>query len=114
MDKLPRLGKRRLMCLLLFTCNYVVSVRRGFLFLWVLGMGYVILLWHSQSLHIIIFIAMFPPFEDKLLLSIGENVKTCLNSNASIFLRYDTFQSRPKMWKHTAMFPHLKIWSFSA
>ena len=25
----------------LFTCNYVVSVRRGFLFLWVLGMGYV-------------------------------------------------------------------------
>ena len=23
------------------TCNYVVSVWRGFLFLWVLGMGYV-------------------------------------------------------------------------
>ena len=39
-----------LICLLLFTCNYVVSVRRGFLFLWVLGMGYVILLWHSLSL----------------------------------------------------------------
>ena len=37
-------------CLLLFTCNYVVSVWRGFLFLWVLGMGYVILLWHSLSL----------------------------------------------------------------
>ena len=34
----------------LFTCNYVVSVRRGFLFHWVLGMGYVILLWHSLSL----------------------------------------------------------------
>ena len=33
-----------------FTCNYVVSVWRGFLFLWVLGMGYVILLWHSLSL----------------------------------------------------------------
>ena len=32
------------------TCNYVVSVCRGFLFLWVLGMGYVILLWHSLSL----------------------------------------------------------------
>ena len=32
------------------TCNYVVSVWRGFLFLWVLGMGYVILLWHSLSL----------------------------------------------------------------
>ena len=28
----------------------MVSVRRGFLFLWVLGMGYVILLWHSLSL----------------------------------------------------------------
>ena len=38
-DQLPRLGKRELICLLLFTCNNVVSVRRGFLFLWVLGMG---------------------------------------------------------------------------
>ena len=50
MDQLPRLGKRGLICLLLFTCNYVVSVWRGFLFLLVLGMGYVILLWHSLSL----------------------------------------------------------------
>ena len=50
MDQLPRLEKRELICLLLFTCNYVVSVWRGFLFLWVLGMGYVILLWHSLSL----------------------------------------------------------------
>ena len=50
MDQLPRLGKRELICLLLFTCNYVVFVRRSFLFLWVLGMGYVILLWHSLSL----------------------------------------------------------------
>ena len=50
MDQLPRLGKRELICLLLFTCNYVVSVLRGFLFLWVFGMGYVILLWHSLSL----------------------------------------------------------------
>ena len=33
-----------------FTCNYVVSVRRGFLFIWVLGLGCVILLWHSLSL----------------------------------------------------------------
>ena len=43
-DQLPRLGERELICLLLFTCNYVVSVWRDFLFLWVLGMGYVILL----------------------------------------------------------------------
>ena len=50
MDQLPRLGKRELICLLLFTCNYVVSVWRGFLILWVLVMGYVILLWHSLSL----------------------------------------------------------------
>ena len=49
-DQLPRLGKRELICLLLFTCNYVVFVRRGFLFLWVLGICYVILLWHSLSL----------------------------------------------------------------
>ena len=50
MDQLPRVGKRELICLLLFTCNYVVSVWRGFLFLWVFGMGYVILLWHFLSL----------------------------------------------------------------
>ena len=43
MDHLPRLRKIKLICLLLFTCNYVVSVWRGFLFLLVLGMGYVIL-----------------------------------------------------------------------
>ena len=49
-DQLPRLGKRELICLLLFTCNNVAFVLRGFLFLWVLGMGYVILLWHSLSL----------------------------------------------------------------
>ena len=48
------MGKRELICLLLFTCNYVVSVWRGFLFLWVLGMGYVILLWHSLGLPLII------------------------------------------------------------
>ena len=41
-DQLPRLVKRELICLLLFTCNYVVSVWRGFLFLWVLEMGCVI------------------------------------------------------------------------
>ena len=50
-DQLPRLGKRELICLLLFTCNYVISVWRGFLSLWVLGMGYVILLSHSLSLR---------------------------------------------------------------
>ena len=43
-------GEEALICLLLLTCNYVVSVRRGFFCLWVLGMGYVILLWHSLSL----------------------------------------------------------------
>ena len=50
MDQLPRLGRRELIYLLLFTCNYVAFVWRGFLFLWVLGMGYIILLWHSLSL----------------------------------------------------------------
>ena len=50
MDQLPRLGKRELICLLSFTCNYVVSDRRGFLFFCVLGMGCIILLWHSLSL----------------------------------------------------------------
>ena len=49
-DQLPRLGKRELICLLSVTCNYVVSVWNGFRFLWVLGMGCVILLWHSLNL----------------------------------------------------------------
>ena len=44
LDQLPRLGKRELICLLLFTCNNVVSVWRDILFLCVLGMCYVILL----------------------------------------------------------------------
>ena len=33
-----------------FTCNYVVSIRRGFIFLLVLGMCYVILLFNSLAL----------------------------------------------------------------
>ena len=60
-DQLPRLGKRELICLLLFTCDYVVFVWRGFLFLWVLGMGYVILLWHSLSLPYNYFATELPP-----------------------------------------------------
>ena len=32
------------------SCNYVVSVLRGFIFLLVLGIGCVILLWHSLAL----------------------------------------------------------------
>ena len=35
-DPLPRSGKREIICLLSFTCDYVVSVRRELLFLWVL------------------------------------------------------------------------------
>ena len=50
MDKLPRLGKEELFFLLSFTCNYVVSVQKHFLFILVLGMGFVILLWHSLGL----------------------------------------------------------------
>ena len=51
MDQLPRLGKRELICLLLFTCNYVVSVGEvSSSSSWVLGMGYVILLWDTLSL----------------------------------------------------------------
>ena len=51
-DQLPRFGKRELICLLSLTCNYVVIVRRGFLFLLVLGMVcfFYILLWHSLGL----------------------------------------------------------------
>ena len=41
-DQLPTLGKRELIFLQSFSCNYVVSVWIGFLFLWVLGIGCVI------------------------------------------------------------------------
>ena len=37
------LGEERANLSAVFTCSYVVSVWRGFLFLWVLGMSYVIL-----------------------------------------------------------------------
>ena len=37
-------GEERANLSAVFTCKYVVSVWRGFLSLWVLGMGYVILL----------------------------------------------------------------------
>ena len=49
-DQLLWLGKRDLVFLLLFNCNYVVSVQRGFLFLLVLEMGSGFLLWHSLGL----------------------------------------------------------------
>ena len=67
-----RLGKRELICLLLFTCNYVVFVWRGFLFLWVLGMGYVILLWHSLSLPYNYCSSLF----DRIVIQIAGNPKT--------------------------------------
>ena len=54
MDQLPRLGKRELICLLLFTCNYVVSVWRGFLFLWVLGMATLFYCGTPLAFHLII------------------------------------------------------------
>ena len=58
MDQLPRLGMRELICLLLLRCYYVVSVWRGFLFRWVLGIGYVFLLWHSLSLPYNYFVSL--------------------------------------------------------
>ena len=51
MAQLSRLGKReRANLSAVVYLNYVVAVWRGFLILWVLGMGYVILFWHSLSL----------------------------------------------------------------
>ena len=43
-DRLPRFGK------VSYSCNYVVSVRRGILSLLVLGIGCVILSWHPLGL----------------------------------------------------------------
>ena len=36
-DQIPRLGKKELICLLTFTCNNVVSVRKCFSSPWYLG-----------------------------------------------------------------------------
>ena len=54
-DQLPWLEEREIIFLLSFTCNYVVSVRKGFLFLLVLEMGCVVLLWYSLGLPYILF-----------------------------------------------------------
>ena len=78
MDQLPRLGKRELICLLSFTCNYVVFVWRGFLFLWVLGMGYVILLWHSLSLPYNYLAYISPYLEFQISLPKFKNFLLCL------------------------------------
>ena len=43
-------GEERASLSAIVTCNYVVSVRRGFIFLLVLGIGCIILLWHSLGL----------------------------------------------------------------
>ena len=50
MDQLHPLGKTELICLISFTCYYMVSFRGGVLFLWMLEMGCVSLLWHFTSL----------------------------------------------------------------
>ena len=84
MDQLPRLGKRELICLLLFTYNYVVFVWRGFLFLWVLGMGYVILLWHSLSLPYNYFLQ--PPFV-AVNLSTSGNFRKVANSSSTMTMQ---------------------------
>ena len=55
MVQLPRLGKRELVFLLLFTCSFVVSDFGRFLFLLVLGVDCAFLLWHSLGPSIIIF-----------------------------------------------------------
>ena len=52
MDQLPRLGRRELIYLLLFTCNYVVSVLRGFLFIGALdGLSYFIVALPEPSIN---------------------------------------------------------------
>ena len=63
------MGKRELILLLSFTCSYLVSVRRGFFFLKVLGIGFAILLWHSLAL----------PYNYFTTVKISVNCKEVLN-----------------------------------
>ena len=55
MDQLPRLGKRELISLMLFACNYVVSVRRGFLLPGCLGWATVFYCGTPSAFRVIIF-----------------------------------------------------------
>ena len=87
MDQLPRLGKRELICLLLFTCHCVVSVRRGFLLLFVLGMGYVILLWHSLSLPYNYYAPNFEKVDGAYCFwSVGAWVRACVRAWVTLFV----------------------------
>ena len=48
-------GEEGAVCLLLFACGYVVSVWRGFLFLRVLWMGYVVFCGAPPAFHVVVF-----------------------------------------------------------
>ena len=48
--KLISVWEQRANCFRSFTCDYVVSVRKGFLYLLLLVLGYVISLWYSLGL----------------------------------------------------------------
>ena len=53
----------------------MVSVRRGFLFLWALGIGYVILLWHTLGLPYNYFgVTLFCPLWVKLSFAIAKPI----------------------------------------
>ena len=48
-------GEEGVVCLLLFACGNVVSVWRGFLFLGVLWMGYVVFCGAPSAFHVVVF-----------------------------------------------------------
>ena len=100
MDQLPRLGKRELICLLLFTFNYMVSVWRGFLCLRVLGVGYVILLWHSLSLPYNYFICLNIMYRSTLIQKINPIRNSSLWATKQGYFRDCGCFERPKMTKN--------------
>ena len=107
-DQLPRFGKRELVCLLLFTCNYVVSVWRCFLFLWVLGMGYVILLWHSLSLPCNYFESLYSLLGLVGVVDQGSIVPSIVSLTTSLrrqLVKYmpTTYANTPFLWKKLRM-----------
>ena len=48
-------GEEGAVCLLLFACGYVVSVWRGFLFLWVLGWATLFCYSAPSAFHVVVF-----------------------------------------------------------
>ena len=85
-----------------------VSVMRGFFFIWVLGMGYVILLWHSLSLPYNYFESLYSLLGLVGVIDQGPIVQSIVSLTASLrrqLVKYmpTTYANTPFLWKNVRM-----------